>query len=182
MSEYKYPYIADKKMYAAVMNACKYIRETGYFNKAVSYNAQRFGVDPDELAKEIRKRQSAGQKAKSKTEKRKYKYFIVLSIVESCEGSERYVDKAFVAKGLSKDSVDKKYIDLDFRRTRAADTGSYYSPCYLHETIKEFDTKEEADSYLQTHIKDIERDNEWSTMKMVKSMLRNAFATDAPSE
>lgn len=35
----KYPYISDKRMYAAVMNACKYIRETGYFNKAIMNNA-----------------------------------------------------------------------------------------------------------------------------------------------
>ena len=62
---YKYPFIPDKRMYAAVMGACKYIRETGYFNKAVQYNADKFGVDPNELEKEIRKRQSAGQKGKS---------------------------------------------------------------------------------------------------------------------
>ena len=40
MNENKYPYIADKKMYAAVMSACKYIRETGRFNQAVERNAE----------------------------------------------------------------------------------------------------------------------------------------------
>lgn len=70
---YKYPYISDKKMYAAVMGACSYIRDKGYFNKAVSYYANKYGVDPDELAEEIRKRQGAGQKGKT----RKYKYYLV---------------------------------------------------------------------------------------------------------
>lgn len=73
-----YPYIADKRMYAAVMGACRWIRKDGYFNKAVRYYADKYGVDEDELAAEIRKRQSAGQKKKNATApKRKYKYYVV---------------------------------------------------------------------------------------------------------
>jgi len=70
---YKYPFIPDKTMYAAVMGACSYIRETGYFNKAVKYYANKYGVDEDELAKHVRARQGAGQKGKS----RQYKHFVV---------------------------------------------------------------------------------------------------------
>ena len=73
--EYRYPYIKDRDMYAAVMGACSYIRETGYFNKAVSYYARKFGVDRDELEKEIRKRQGAGQKLKNKG--RKYEWVLI---------------------------------------------------------------------------------------------------------
>lgn len=69
----KYPYIPDKKMYAAVMGACKWIREEGYFNKAVKYYSEKYSVNPDELAKHIRTRQAVGQKGKSKT----YKWYIV---------------------------------------------------------------------------------------------------------
>ena len=42
---YKYPYIQDKNMYAAVMYACKMIRENGYFNKAVEYALERGLID-----------------------------------------------------------------------------------------------------------------------------------------
>lgn len=73
---YKYPFIPDKTMYAAVMGACSYIRETGYFNKAVKYYANKYGVDEDELAKHVRARQGAGQKGKT----RKYKHFVCIVI------------------------------------------------------------------------------------------------------
>lgn len=143
MSEHKYPYVADKNMYAAVMSACRYIRKTGYFNKAVSYNAQWYGVDPDELAKEIRKRQAVGQK--KSTAKRQYKYFLVLSVTESKEGSARSINDIEVVRGISKESVGRRYLDSDFRRTRAADYGGYYAPYYYHDVVGEYDTKEEAE-------------------------------------
>jgi hypothetical protein len=61
----KMPYIADKKLYAAVMFACKMIREEGYFNKAVKIAARYYDVDADDVANEIRKRQSVGQMGKN---------------------------------------------------------------------------------------------------------------------
>lgn len=49
---YKYPFIkGGKAMVAAVLGACSYIRETGYFNKAVRYYSEKYDVDPDELEK-----------------------------------------------------------------------------------------------------------------------------------
>ena len=45
MGEYKYPYIkGGKAMVAAVLGACSYIRETGYFNRAVTYYANKYNV------------------------------------------------------------------------------------------------------------------------------------------
>ena len=81
---YKYPYIADKKMYAAVMGACSYIRDTGYFNKAVSYYADKYGVDAAELEAHIRKRQGAGQKGKT----RQYKYYVIVALRDYYEGGD----------------------------------------------------------------------------------------------
>lgn len=71
---YKYPYI-PKQYYAAVMFACKMIRENGYFNKAISTAANYYNVDEDELAKHVRARQGAGQKGTT----RKYKWFLLLT-------------------------------------------------------------------------------------------------------
>ena len=77
-----FPYIADKKMYAAVMGACSYIREKGWFNKAVSYYSKKYGVDSDELAQHIRARQSVGQRNKHTSPKER-RYFCCVHTVES---------------------------------------------------------------------------------------------------
>lgn len=66
MSENKYPYV-PKEYYPAVILACKMIRESGWFNKAVSYCANKYNLDEDTLAYHIRKRQAAGQKGKKRT-------------------------------------------------------------------------------------------------------------------
>lgn len=71
----KLPYISDKKLYAAVMGACSWIRETGYFNKATQYYADEYGVDVEEVRKYVRIAQGNGQK---KAPKRKYKWYVVL--------------------------------------------------------------------------------------------------------
>ena len=70
----RYPYIADKEMYAAVMGACSMIREMGYFHKAVSYYASRYGVDEDELAAHIRARQGVGQHGKQRGAYKNFRY------------------------------------------------------------------------------------------------------------
>ena len=146
MNENKYPYIADKKMYAAVMSACKYIRETGRFNQAVERNAEWYGVNAKDLEKEIRKRQAAGQRNSSV--KRKYKYFVVVSLVETGEGAQRYAEEVEIVKGTSKENVSSRYLDNDFRKTRAADYGGIYAPYYYHEVIAEYDTKEDAEKNI----------------------------------
>lgn len=145
---YKYPYIADKRMYAAVMSACKYIRETGCFNMAVRYNAEKFGVDAVELEKEIRKRQSAGQTGKrSRSFGKKYRYFIVVEQVHTDASGYVYNDP-IILKGLSRESVEKRFSDLDWKRTIRADYGGSYAPVYDHIAIADFDTEEGAKAAL----------------------------------
>lgn len=73
MSEYKYPYI-PKEYYPAVMCACALIRKYGTFNTAVRTAASRYGVDEEEIAKHVRKRQGAGQKGQT----RKYQWYLVV--------------------------------------------------------------------------------------------------------
>ena len=144
----KYPYIADKRMYAAVMSACKYIQETGYFNKAVSYNAEKYGVDEDELAKEIRKRQSAGQNGKSSKAKGKtYRYFIVVESIFSDASGLSYRDPQ-ILRGLSRQTVERRFIDSDWKKTVRSDYGGSYAPSYSHSAIADFDSKAEAEDAL----------------------------------
>lgn len=75
----KLPYISDKKLYAAVMGACSWIRETGYFNKATQYYADEYSVDVEEVRKYVRIAQGNGQK---KAPKRKYKWYVVLYLTD----------------------------------------------------------------------------------------------------
>jgi hypothetical protein len=95
MSEYKYPYISDKKMYAAVRGACNYIRETGWFNKATQYYADKYGLDVDRVKEEVRKRQAAGQQGRKRMP---YKWFVVevkKYVRDDCwDNPEYYVAKA----------------------------------------------------------------------------------------
>jgi hypothetical protein len=71
----KLPYIENKKMYAAVMGACSYVRATGYFNKATSYYADKYGVDVEEVRRYVRIAQGNGQK---RAAKRKYKWYVMV--------------------------------------------------------------------------------------------------------
>lgn len=145
----KYPYIADKTMYAAVMGACSYIRESGYFNKAVAYYANKYGVDKKELAQHIRARQAAGQKGKASSAKGKqYKYFIVWDVIDTAEGSDSCYQKPKVLKGISEESVIKKYFDDDLKKSKQSYTGSYWDLTYSHFVSHTYKTKAEADKKL----------------------------------
>lgn len=146
MADYKYPYIkGGKAMVAAVLGACSYIRKTGYFNKAVKYYANKYNVDEEELAANIRERQGAGQKGKkSKSQGRKYHWFIVCE--QSWSDAEGYSDyyRPQILKGLSEKTIKSRFCESDNKRTMREDTGSSYSPVYNHIVIAEFDSEEQA--------------------------------------
>ena len=134
----KLPYIPDKRLYAAVMGACSYIRETGWFNKATSYYADKYGVNVEDVRKYVRIAQGNGQK---QGEKRKYHWFAV----EYSMGNERngscYFEPAFaqytVKKGLSAESVQSSISKND-------DFYSEYAAQHWFGRIKPFETQKEA--------------------------------------
>ncbi len=72
----KLPYIKDKPLYAAVMGACSYVRETGYFNKATSYYANKYNVDVEDVRKYVRIAQGNGQRGST----RKYKWYVIIAL------------------------------------------------------------------------------------------------------
>lgn len=139
----KLPYIPDKKLYAAVMGACSWIRESGFFNKATNYYADKYGVDVDEVKKYVRLAQSNGQKAKVKqAPKKKYYWFAV----EFSMGNERsgcnYFEESLadydVRKGLNANTVRRAISKHD-------DYMSEYEPVHWFGRIEQFDTREEAE-------------------------------------
>ena len=75
---FRYPYIADKKLYAAVMFACKMIREDGFFHKDCETATDYYDVDSDDVEKEVRKRQAAGQRGRKRKSGYTFKYFVLV--------------------------------------------------------------------------------------------------------
>ncbi len=141
----KYPYIPDKKMFAAVMFACKLIRETGWFNKAVEEAADYYGVDEEELKRHIRERQSAGQKGKAKG--RKYRWFILSKYeLTDAQGYYEYGDYRII-RATSHENASCHFAEADERETMRCDYGGNYAPQIGHTVIGEHDgyeTKSEA--------------------------------------
>ena len=67
MATKKYPHIADKKLYAAVMFACKILKNgnTSWnksFTNSCRIAAKYHGVDVDEVISEVRKRRAVSGK------------------------------------------------------------------------------------------------------------------------
>ena len=157
MASYKYPYIPPE-YYPAVMFACKMIRKTGYFNKACSIAANYYNVDADEVAKHVRARQGAGQKGKTG---RKYHWYIVLRLVNSCDGSEQTVQDIQIVKATSANNASNRFSYEDYRNSDFS--GSYYDLVYFSATYKnmEFSTEDEAKDYATEHYEEIKQENEW---------------------
>ena len=154
---YKYPYISDKKLYAAVMFACKMIRENGFFNKACEKAADYYNVDVDDVEKEVRRRQAAGQQGKQRG---KMKWFIVCESVCDVPSSTLNVKKFWIKRGKNSDTASRR--DM-----------SYHEFCNMMENdvirtvdvVGEYDTKKEAldhfklgtiERYLQKQDKHLE--------------------------
>ena len=142
----KYPYIKDKKMYAAVMGACRYIRETGYFNKAVSYYAGKYGLQEEALAAEIRKRQAAGQKNRKTAQ---YKYFVIVRRC-CCEANQEWEEiERSVAKATSKENIEKRCAERNWREQRKNDYGGSYAPVFYSDVFGPYGTESEARAALE---------------------------------
>lgn len=146
---YKYPYI-PKEYYAAVMFACKMVRQSGYKNKAIKTAARYYSVDEDELRRHFEARAAAGAKGKGNTGK-KFKYFVVATYFGcDAQGFDEAPAKVEIVKGISKKTVKNRFSEADLNYDRRNDTGSSYS-LYRHHTIMaECETKEEAEKFITT--------------------------------
>ena len=104
---YTYPYI-PKKIYPAVMYACKLIRKNGFFNKAVRAASRYYGVDKDAIIEHVRKRISAGVRAKHKPFH--YKYFVV---EDRLYDADRCIDKCLCIYVKRAKAAGNIYRDVD---------------------------------------------------------------------
>ena len=149
----KYPYIADKRMYAAVMGACRWIRESGYFNKATQFYADKYNLDVDDVRVEVRKRQAAGQRGKKTGA---MKWFVVIKIItsEACGEWNICGPGPRVVRAKSRRTAGCDYS----RENMANDYGGSYAPIASDYVLFESDSKKDADNYLSSITReDVER-------------------------
>lgn len=153
----KLPYIPDKDLYAAVMGACSWIRESGYFNKATSYYADKYDVDVEEVRRYVRIAQGRGQKAANA--KRKFKWYAVFFVRDYMPDYDRgsgwrltedyklrdYIENAQckIVKAKNEDSAWHNVSGMP-----DGFEGEYWYNSIMH--IKEFDTKKEAEKYADS--------------------------------
>lgn len=138
----KLPYIPNKKLYAAVMGACSWIRESGYFNKATRYYADKYGVDVDDVRKYVRIAQGNGQKQANKYKKRKYKYWAI----EYSIGGERFNNIEYFEKDHAQYSIEKA-TSKDNAMSHIDGNDRYWdewAPQHFFGRCEPFDTKEQA--------------------------------------
>lgn len=134
----KYPYIADPQLYAAVKCACRMIRETGYFNKACQYAADEYGFNFEDIAKEVRKRQAAGQKGS------KFYYFTCCrGLFYSWDTSNDFISKKFVKRAKCKENIIEPF--------RSHVEGGILD---LYKVFKQYNTKKEAEENLENDFKE----------------------------
>ena len=135
----KLPYIPNKKLYAAVMGACSYIRATGYFNKAVHYYADKYNVSVDDVIRYVRIAQGNGQRMSTK--KRKYYWFAV----EYSYAGERLGRVNYFVKDWADYAVVKATSETNaIRRISRDDDYSELGHWTAVGRIKQFDTEEDA--------------------------------------
>lgn len=146
-----YPRV-PRKYYAAVMFAAKMVRENGYFNKACRVAANYYDVEEEKVRKYLHERSVAGKKKKIIDAGKKMHYFVIEQTTSSCEGSQR-TREYIIAKGYTKEAVERRISDADWGYTMANDYGGYYSKDRYSEIVGEYMTKDEA----QARIDDMER-------------------------
>lgn len=152
MKRHKYPYV-PRDYYPAVMFACRIIRESGNFNRAIRASASYYGVDESVLADHVRKRQGAGQSGKRRGS---YSWFVVRT-QSWCEGSGYGVPSYEVVRGLSCDSVSRRFAERDDRMTIAGDYGGAYAPCWSSKVFGPYPTEGEAEEDMR-RLRDSEED------------------------
>lgn len=146
MAEHKYPWV-PREYFPAVMFACKMIRESGYFNKAIEAASEYYNVDEVELEKHVRARQAAGQRGRKRGS---FKWFVAVPFVDSdahpYDGGPG--GRPRIVKGLTKESVERRFTKCDAGATKRNDYGGPYSLAYWTRIYGPFTSKSEAEEYV----------------------------------
>lgn len=162
----KLPYIRNKRLYAAVMGACSYIRETGWFNKATQYYANKYGVGVDDVRKYVRIAQGNGQREAAKKKPATFKWYTAVVMKDwycaDDDGSHASWDYTHEEKVQHSFVIVKRAKSLDnLERTiynsaglKGADVFEVPHTVYTVIKATEYDTKREADEAMDRYTTD----------------------------
>lgn len=140
MGEYKYPLI-PKKYYAAVMFACKMIREHKTFNKSCEIAANYYKVDEQQVRKHVSARAAAGHKGV----KQGKQYWFVVTKFHGSDASGFEEEESKVVRGKSKATVDRRFREESGTYNRRHDrNGSSYSWAEYYIVDGPYERKSEA--------------------------------------
>lgn len=136
--ENQYPWI-PRDYYAAVMFACKMIRETQWFNKSVHTAAKYYHVDEDKLAQYVNERTHA----KKRKPTGKMKWYVVTRQTET-EASGAWYNGWQVMKGTRAENIRAKLDKADSQEDRRNDYGGNYALITSHFVLGEFENEAKA--------------------------------------
>ena len=140
MGDYKYPLI-PKKYYAAVMFACKMIREHKTFNKSCEIAANYYNVDEQQVRKHVSARAAAGHKGV----KQGKQYWFVVTKFHGSDASGYEEKESKVVRGKSKATVDRRFLEESGTYNRRHDrNGSSYSWAEYYVVDGPYEKKSEA--------------------------------------
>jgi hypothetical protein len=148
---YKYPWI-PRKYYAAVMFACKMIRENNQFNRACRVASEYYDVDEYELRKHVSARAGAGKKGKKVGT---MKWFIVkiehgtdaLGPSDECEYE--------IVRGKNLGTVERRWMAKCMRWNADQNpTGSAYAPYIYPYVHGPYEHKKDAEDALSRAMTD----------------------------
>ena len=123
MGDYKYPLI-PKKYYAAVIFACKMIREHKTFNRSCKIAANYYDVDEQQVRKHVSARAATGHKGV----KQGKQYWFVVTKFHGSDSSGFEEQESKVVRGKSKATVDRRFLEESGNYNMRHDrNGSSYS-------------------------------------------------------
>lgn len=132
-----------KELWLAVNFAAKMVRENGYFNKAVNTAANYYKVNPNDVERELRKRQAKGQKG---SKRGTYKWWVVELLCATDADPEWFIEDIKVVKALNEKNARSNTWDTE-RMSMLADYGGSYAPFYVAKANGPFNSKKEAEDH-----------------------------------
>lgn len=137
-------YIPDKDLYAAVMFACKMVKDGTDYHDAVRRASRYYDVEADDVRHYMSQRSGRTRANKPNKPKRKYRWFAIAYHMSTLDD---YNDEAdpwhqtyAVEKGFTAQTVQSRLSkNEDFRR-------SLYQPVHCFDRIEAFDTEQEANA------------------------------------
>lgn len=146
----------------AVDLACQMIRVYHQQTACINEAASKFGLDPKEVEKYVKERQSLGKQ--KKVEGKKYKFYIICRISEDSETHRKICyERPKIVKSLSKEALIEKYKAEDDYKTGRNSFSDKYSSIYYTDflgNIEGYESKKKCETAFE-QFKDYLKDKDY---------------------